>query len=184
VNSDATPMVYIPNPYIKTEPQVFPKIDKIINCKNHQYGCPQTGTFTKLIYHQHICTYVPYKTRKNKDTYIKTHYAKGYIDRDHSKDGTHYAFNNSFLRLLGTQLYFSRQSNRLIFHSYTNKTGLDFSPKNLHVNLKVYLENNVLNMKISETPKCYVLPEKNTMLSKAIKYKLVVTYIQPPVCID
>ena len=89
-------------------PSIFPRTDVVVKCRNISRGCNKSGSFNKLIFHQHICSFPSFRSSYIQD--IRTYKCTGYLCCVFADRDNYVIFNNSFIKHLGAQFFFKLYS--------------------------------------------------------------------------
>jgi hypothetical protein len=163
--------------------KLFPTSESIIPCKNSQFGCSKAGKAAKLFLHQSICTYNPYTSSYNRESFVRTLKTKGYLCRKlsyNSENETKFvSFNNSFLKDLGLQFFFKDGLDRIEIQAFSSvpifqdisfilafKTDISFTIKG-----KL---NRIHRFPLTD----------NVKKESIIKYKITVSFKDAPIVIE
>ena len=163
--------------------KLFPASESIIQCKNNKFGCSKTGKAAKLFLHQNICTFNPYTSTYNRESYVRTLKTKGYLCRKlsyNSDNETKFvSFNNSFLKDLGLQFFFKDGQERIQIQAFSSVPIFQDISFNL-----IFMTDISFTIK-GKLNRIHKFPlTDNVKKESIIRYKITVSFKDEPIIIE
>ena len=175
-------MVRLHQGSVKPEPKpetIFPRNDTVKSCVNQGRGCPKQGVYNQLVLHQHICSYPAYTSELKDNT--RRHRCTGYLSRQLAKP-RFVSFNNSFMKVIGAQFFFTEKDNKMFFHAFSTNHRYRSAKYTLRLKFRGGFQF-CLQAPLDGTEKVLVIPEQCWTIS-FVHYNIKIKYLDEPILID